>query len=253
MSETAPRYYAILTDAGMALEASALAQGRGIELTHIAVGDANKEYITPRPEATALAHEVWRKTIDSKSVSADDPNITLLHTVIPATDGGFWIRELGVIARLAPASPGGEPGQDVLYAYANHAPYYKMLPQDGQTVTHEIIVPITTSSNAQITIVVSDQGYATKTELAELAASLPGAPDFVELAANLVRVSDRVTRLELAREAGASFSPAGTRQIGPEGYRLGDAIIAPVTIVGKGAQVPKGAAYVVELFENESQ
>lgn len=239
MPETAPKYYAILTDAGMALEARALAEGRGIELTHIAVGDANKEYVTPKATATALVHEVWRKEIESRSVSPDDPNITLLHSLISATEGGFWIRELGVLGNLE-----GEEEQ-VLYAYANHAPYYKMLPQDGQTVTHEIIVPVTTSSNAKITIVVSDQGYATKSELAALKADLPGGAAFVELAANLVAVSNRVTRLELERTAGAACSCAILPQLSPAGYKLGDVTVAPVTVVPEGAEIPPGAAIVI--------
>lgn len=244
MPETAPRYYAILTDAGMELEASALASGRGIELTHIAVGDANKEYVTPKADATSLVHEVWRKEIDSKSVSPEDPNITLLHMVIPAGTGGFWIREIGVFGRLE-AEPGGEPGPDVLYAYANHAPYYKMLPQDGQTVTHEIVVPITTSSSAKITIVVSDQGYVTKSELDAIRNSLPGEAAFVELAANLVAVSNRLTQLEMG--CAASGTPAVTMPIGPAGYQLGDVTIAPVTLVPEGAQAPAGAAFVVNM------
>lgn len=67
----------------------------------------------------------------------------------------------------------------------------------------------------------------------------------VEIAVNVIRLSNRVTRLELARQAGASFSPAAQR-LGPEGYQLGNVTVAPVTIVPEGAETPPGAAYVVK-------
>ncbi|MCH5277461.1 MAG: phage tail protein, partial [Desulfovibrionaceae bacterium] len=162
-----PKYYAVLTEAGAALEARALAEGRGIILTHIAIGDANLEEVTPNPAVTELVHEVHRRPIDAKSLDEDDPKITLLHAVIPASEGGFWIRELGVIGRLEDAEDEAD-NPDVLYAYANHAPYYKMLPQDGQTVTHELTVPIAQASNARLIIQVSDEGYATRRQFQDL-------------------------------------------------------------------------------------
>lgn len=161
MPETPPRYRAILTDAGAELEARALAESKGIVLTHIAVGDANNEYIAPSSDATKLVHEVWRNIIERKTVSPDDPNITLLHTMIPAKAGGFWIREVGVFGHL---DSGKDKEADILYVYANHAPYYKMLPVDGQAVTHELTIPVIQSSNAEISIEVADKGYITRGE-----------------------------------------------------------------------------------------
>jgi len=157
MSE-APRYYAVSTDAGAALEARALESGKGVVLTHIAVGDANLQEVTPDVTVTGLINEVCRRPIDARSVDAADPKITLLHATIPADVGGFWINELGIIGRLE----GDE--EEILYAYANHGRYYKMLPQDGQTITHELTFPIIQSTNAQIIINVADDGYATRQE-----------------------------------------------------------------------------------------
>lgn len=246
MAEDVPKYYAVLTEAGAALEARALAEGRGVLLTTIAVGNANRKYVEPTGAETELVNEVWRKAIDSKSQSPEDPAITLLHAVIPATEGGFWIRELGVLARLE-----GEE-EEILYAYASHAPYYKMLPQEGQTVTHEIIVPVTTSSDANVTIVVSEQGYATRCELEELAKAMPGIAAYVELAANLVAVSDRVTRIEAAAAEGQSLPSTSLPKINPAGISLGDAVAAPVTLVPEGGETPEGAAFVVK-FEDLTQ
>ena len=158
MAEELPQYYAVLTDAGAALEARALEAGVGVVLTHIVVGDANLSAVTPDPAVTALTHEVYRCAIDARSRDENDPKITLLHATIPADAGGFWIYELGVVGQLE-----GED-EEVLYAYANHGRYYKMLPQDGQTVTHELTIPIIQSTDAKVTIQVADDGYATRKE-----------------------------------------------------------------------------------------
>lgn len=162
MAEDAPKYYAVLTDSGAALEARALAEGKGIVLTHIAVGDANLETVTPDPAVTQLVHEVHRRPIDARSRDENDPKVTLLHATIPADVGGFWINELGVVGHLE-----GEE-EEVLYAYANHGRYYKMLPQDGQTITHELTIPVVQSTDARIVIEVADDGYATRQEILQL-------------------------------------------------------------------------------------
>lgn len=162
MAEEAPKYYAVLTDAGAALEARALAEGKGIVLTHIAVGDADLETVTPDPAVTQLVHEVHRRPIDARSRDEQDPKVTLLHATIPADVGGFWINELGVVGHLE-----GEE-EEVLYAYANHGRYYKMLPQDGQTITHELTIPVVQSTDARIVIEVADDGYASRLELLQL-------------------------------------------------------------------------------------
>lgn len=242
MPDETPKYHAVLTEAGAALEARALAEGRGIVLTHIAVGDANLEDVTPDPAVTALVHEVHRRPIDARSLDGTDPRITLLHAVIPASEGGWWIRELGVIGRLEDDAEGGD-NPDVLYAYANHAPYYKMLPQDGQTVTHEITVPIVQSTNARLTIQVADDGYATRRQLLALA----GAQ--AETMASIIRLSDRFTRHELAGLGSQTVTGAtGSGRMSPAGYpTAGGATVAPVSIVPAGGASPAGAALSLHI------
>lgn len=158
MAEDSSRFFAVLTDSGAALEAVALELGKGIVLTHIVVGDANLQNVTPDPSAVSLIHEVCRRPIDARSRDQSDPRITLLHATIPAEIGGFWIHEMGVVGHLE-----GEE-EEVLYAYANHSRYYKMLPSEGQTITHELTIPIIQCTDAQVSISVTDSGYATRTE-----------------------------------------------------------------------------------------
>lgn len=158
-----PEYFCLLTNAGAALEAAAHAAGRPVRLTAISVGDGDGSVPVPDPAAVALVREVYRRPLDSLSQDEEDPNICWAHIVIPATEGGFWIREFGVWAE--PPEEGGEP---VLYACGNHAPFYKLKSVLGQATTHELSVPIIMSGTADVEIVVSEAGYASRLELLQL-------------------------------------------------------------------------------------
>lgn len=159
-----PEYFCLLTRAGAALEAAAHAAGKPVRLSVIAVGDGDGEVPVPTDDAVALVHEVYRRPIDSLSQDEEDPNICWAHIVIPTTEGGFWIREFGVWAE--PLEDDGEP---VLYAYGNHAPFYKLKSVLGQAITHELSVPIIMSGTADVEIVVSEAGYASRLELLQIA------------------------------------------------------------------------------------
>lgn len=159
-----PEYFCLLTRAGAALEAAAHAAGKPVRLSVIAVGDGDGEVPVPTDDAVALVHEVYRRPIDSLSQDEEDPNICWAHIVIPTTEGGFWIREFGVWAE--PLEDDGEP---VLYAYGNHAPFYKLKSVLGQATTHELSVPIIMSGTADVEIVVSEAGYASRLELLQIA------------------------------------------------------------------------------------
>ena len=159
-----PEYFCLLTRAGAALEAAAHAAGKPVRLSVIAVGDGDGEVPVPTDDAVALVHEVYRRPIDSLSQDEEDPNICWVHIVIPTTEGGFWICEFGVWAE--PLEDDGEP---VLYAYGNHAPFYKLKSVLGQATTHELSVPIIMSGTADVEIVVSEAGYASRLELLQIA------------------------------------------------------------------------------------
>lgn len=69
----------------------------------------------------------------------------------------------------------------------------------------------------------------------------------IELASNIIRLSTRVTELELAGTSGRTISQSLFPLFSPAGYRLGDATIAPVTLVPEGINAPAGAAFVVKM------
>lgn len=91
-------YYSIITKYGSQKEIACLAGSGGFDIEEIAVGDGNGSLYEPDEEQAALKNEVWRAKIDKIDTETDkDGNKTLFAVVhIPASAGGFTIREAGV-------------------------------------------------------------------------------------------------------------------------------------------------------------
>lgn len=89
-------YRSILTLAGLAAMAQAEAAGTPINLTHMAVGDGNGNPVEPVEGQTTLAREAFRAPINRRYQAAGEPNRVTAELVIPATAGGFTLREVGV-------------------------------------------------------------------------------------------------------------------------------------------------------------
>lgn len=86
----------IHTAVGLELMTQAEATGTQIRLTHIAVGDGNGNPITPDKSMTQLVRELHRAVVNRVW---QDPNIVnqfSAEIIIPATVGGFTLREVGV-------------------------------------------------------------------------------------------------------------------------------------------------------------
>jgi hypothetical protein len=86
-------YFTILTNVGKGLVAKSIADGAPINLTQLAVGDAD---YTPNEGQATLSHEVWRAAINSISRPQDNPDWVVIEAVIPPEDGGWHVREVGV-------------------------------------------------------------------------------------------------------------------------------------------------------------
>lgn len=83
------------TDAGDQSIAKAIQSGTTTTFKQIAVGDGNGTYYEPAKTQTALRREVWR---GDATVERDLNNTkrVIVTTTIPATVGGFTIREAGI-------------------------------------------------------------------------------------------------------------------------------------------------------------
>lgn len=92
----AENFYTILTNIGMAAIANAQVSQSKVDFASIAVGDSNGSYYNPAATATKLVNEVWRGSINAISIDETNPNWIIVEAVIPATIGGFSVREIGV-------------------------------------------------------------------------------------------------------------------------------------------------------------
>lgn len=144
-------YYIIITDAGVALEASAHAAGEPVVLTAFGVCDGGAAF-TPDPAQTTLANEVYRGDISSLSVSADDASVLEVQCIIPASSGGYTIRGIGLYAG------------DTLYAVGNYPDQPKPAPDSGYAASLEILAQLAVSDTADVTLNVTDGAWLTKEE-----------------------------------------------------------------------------------------
>lgn len=92
----AATYYIILTDVGAAKIAASQSGGAAVSLATIRVGDSNGTYYEPTSSQTALVNQVWSGAISTLTQDELDPTTYTAETVIPASDGGFFIREAGL-------------------------------------------------------------------------------------------------------------------------------------------------------------
>lgn len=113
------QYYNIKTNAGDAAIATAIANNTKLNITHVAFGDGGGSVPTPSKNRTTLVHEVHRQAVNKYT---QHPTITkwlTVEAIIPSNIGGFWIREIGVIA------------DNVLISHGSHAPFFKVADTEG--------------------------------------------------------------------------------------------------------------------------
>lgn len=89
-------FITIHTNYGLAALAKAESTGTQILLTHMAVGDGNGNPVTPDPAQTQLVRERFRATINRVYQDASNPLRFTAELIIPASAGGFTLREVGV-------------------------------------------------------------------------------------------------------------------------------------------------------------
>ena len=151
------KYYTILTDVGKQKLVEAISNETPIDFTEIAVGDANGVSYNPTGEETALKHEVFKKAIDSVSIDSIDKNIMIFEMVVPASSGGYYMREAGLFAN-----------DGTLIAIARVAEQYKPLLEEGAGASITISMRIAVSSDAQVYINIPESiNYATQNYVQE--------------------------------------------------------------------------------------
>lgn len=135
------KYYAILTNQGAARLANATALGTKLNLTQMAVGDANGALPTPDPTQTKLINQKRIAPLNLLSVDPQNSSQIIAEQVIPENEGGFWIRELGLYDDAG-----------VLIAVASCPETYKPLLQEGSGRTQTIRMILIVSSTSAVSL-----------------------------------------------------------------------------------------------------
>lgn len=114
-------YKTIVTTKGAEYIAAALLpNGEKLKITHFAVGDGNGSTPTPDANQTALVHEVYRGSVSNIYIDTEDATRIIVEGIIPADQGGFWVREIGLYNT-----------QGELVVVGNAPEGYKPLPSEG--------------------------------------------------------------------------------------------------------------------------
>ncbi|HGT8352876.1 TPA: phage tail protein [Escherichia coli] len=135
------KYYAILTNQGAARLANATMLGSKLNLTQMAVGDANGVLPTPDPAQTKLINQKRIAPLNLLSVDPNNQSQIIAEQIIPESEGGFWIREIGLY-----------DDEGVLIAVANCPETYKPQLQEGSGRTQTIRMILVVSNTEAITL-----------------------------------------------------------------------------------------------------
>lgn len=147
MIDANSQFFAILTNVGMAKQANADALGIAWKLTEMGVGDANPGGLAdpPNPIPSAaqakLLNEWRRKPLNQLRVDPVNSAVIIAEQVIPADEGGKWIREIGLY-----------DADGDLVAVANCAPSFKPLLSQGSGRTQVVRMNFVVTSAGNITL-----------------------------------------------------------------------------------------------------
>ncbi|EAM9414985.1 phage tail protein [Salmonella enterica] len=135
------KFYTLLTEIGAAKLASATALGIPLKITHMAVGDGGGVLPTPSAQQTALVAERRRAALNMLYIDPQNNSQIIAEQVIPETEGGWWIREVGLF---------DETG--ALIAVGNCPESYKPQLTEGSGRTQTVRMVLITSSTDNITL-----------------------------------------------------------------------------------------------------
>lgn len=135
------KFYTLLTDIGAAKLASATALGIPLKITKMAVGDGGGVLPTPNARQTALVAEKRRADLNMLYIDPQNSSQIIAEQVIPETEGGWWIREVGLFDET-----------DALIAVGNCPESYKPQLVEGSGRTQTVRMVLITSSTDNITL-----------------------------------------------------------------------------------------------------
>ena len=141
MTDVNSQFFAILTNVGMTKQANADALGIAWKITEMGVGDANGTEPIPNAAQTKLISEWRRKPLNQLKIDPANPAVVIAEQIIPADEGGKWIREIGLY-----------DADGDLVAVANCAPSFKPLLSQGSGRTQIVRMNFIVTSTGNITL-----------------------------------------------------------------------------------------------------
>ena len=141
MIDQTSQFFAILTNVGAAKQANADALGVPWKLTDMGVGDANGTDPVPSAAQTSLINEWRRRQLNQLFIDPVNPAVIVAEQVIPADEGGYWIREVGLY-----------DADGDLVAVANCPPSFKPIMSQGSGRTQVVRMNFIVSSTGNITL-----------------------------------------------------------------------------------------------------
>lgn len=233
-------FFSLITDVGKAKFANAIALGKKVELSSMAVGDGNGDYYEISEKQTQLKNKVWEGALTKVFISEDSQNEILVESYIPTDVGGFYIREAGLYDK-----------DGDLIAVAKHPETYKPAGEFGAYKDITIRIIITLSNAANVVLKVDPSVVvATQKDLQDLISNLP----------NLISLDD----YQMVSEKGESggYAPLGSDGIVPskhlpvaaKGLELGESSSTAYRgDLGKVAYVHSQSAHApVNAYSKES-
>ncbi|CRY36526.1 phage tail protein [Yersinia enterocolitica] len=204
------KYFALLTHIGAAKLANATALGTRLEITHMAVGDGGGTLPTPNPAQIQLVNEQRCAALNALTIDPSNPRQIIAEQIIPETEGGWWIREIGLLNKA------GE-----LIAIANCPESYKPQMQEGSGRIQTIRVILAVSNTTVVTlktdpaVVLATRQYAdqlistTVTSISNHIRTLNPHPQYLLASHNLFDLGN----IKAAR-ANLQLGSAATRNVG---------------------------------------
>lgn len=162
MSQT---YFALLTAVGEAKLANAAALGTQLQISRMAVGDGNGNLPVPSRTQTALINERYRADLNELKVDPNNASQIIAELVIPETEGGYWLREMGLYDATG-----------ALIAVSNCPPSYKPQMAEGSGRTQILRMVLIVSSTAAVQLKIDPSVVlATRAFVETTVAALPGS------------------------------------------------------------------------------
>lgn len=135
------KYFALLTNQGAAKLANAAALGTKVNIASMGVGDGGGTLPTPDTAQTKLIGEKRRAQLNSLTVDAANSSQIIAEQIIPESEGGFWIREIGLY-----------DADGVLIAVANCPETYKPQLAEGSGRTQTVRMILIVNSASAVTL-----------------------------------------------------------------------------------------------------